>query len=263
MAAFSVCADIYIENNRIDAYLDMNKKLIRLTESDLHKIIKESVNRIINEMEDFQYDCRDYRDLGTTIGLKGFSDVFKAYNNIKRILNYNIEDFDLLHLTDWIRFFDDLRYTAERFKFNNSSANEENLIRCKEFEQDVYRIPYPDLRVSSKTSFVEKAENIRKSLEYAYRIYGDFIDYLVSKHENGEMKQQDIDADWTKFDKTRQNFVKRNKEQADDASFERRLKNRGFSANVKNPLRRYDIAANPNDSKNKEYHNGLIGNFDI
>lgn len=29
----------------------MNKKLIRLTESDLHKIIKESVKRILNEEE--------------------------------------------------------------------------------------------------------------------------------------------------------------------------------------------------------------------
>ena len=28
----------------------MNKKLIRLTESDLHKIVKESVNRVINEV---------------------------------------------------------------------------------------------------------------------------------------------------------------------------------------------------------------------
>ena len=27
----------------------MNKKLIRLTESDLHKIVKESVNRVLNE----------------------------------------------------------------------------------------------------------------------------------------------------------------------------------------------------------------------
>lgn len=27
----------------------MNKKLIRLTESDLHKIVKESVNKVINE----------------------------------------------------------------------------------------------------------------------------------------------------------------------------------------------------------------------
>jgi hypothetical protein len=30
----------------------MNKKLIRLTESDLHRIVKESVNRILNEIGD-------------------------------------------------------------------------------------------------------------------------------------------------------------------------------------------------------------------
>jgi len=38
--------DIYLENT----YRNMNKKLIRLTESDLHKIVKESVNRILNEI---------------------------------------------------------------------------------------------------------------------------------------------------------------------------------------------------------------------
>ena len=30
----------------------MNKKLIRLTESDLHRIVKESVNRVLNEIGD-------------------------------------------------------------------------------------------------------------------------------------------------------------------------------------------------------------------
>ena len=30
----------------------MNKKLIRLTESDLHRIVKESVNRVLNEVLD-------------------------------------------------------------------------------------------------------------------------------------------------------------------------------------------------------------------
>lgn len=30
----------------------MNKKLIRLTEQDLHRIVKESVNRVINEIGD-------------------------------------------------------------------------------------------------------------------------------------------------------------------------------------------------------------------
>jgi hypothetical protein len=40
----------------------MNKKLIRLTESDLHKIIKESVKRILNEAE--YYDSDGFRFWG-------------------------------------------------------------------------------------------------------------------------------------------------------------------------------------------------------
>ena len=34
----------------------MNKKLIRLTEGDLHRIVKESVQRILNEVEDLDLD---------------------------------------------------------------------------------------------------------------------------------------------------------------------------------------------------------------
>jgi hypothetical protein len=33
----------------------MNKKLIRLTESDLHRIVKESVNRIMSDPEYYAY----------------------------------------------------------------------------------------------------------------------------------------------------------------------------------------------------------------
>ena len=46
----------------------MNKKLIRLTEGDLHRIVKESVNRILRENDDYDrmnryfngYDMNDY-----------------------------------------------------------------------------------------------------------------------------------------------------------------------------------------------------------
>lgn len=36
-------------NNKLNCNLYMNKKLIRLTESDLHRIVKESVNKILKE----------------------------------------------------------------------------------------------------------------------------------------------------------------------------------------------------------------------
>lgn len=39
-------------NNQLNCNLNMNKKLIRLTESDLHRIVKESVNKILNEIGD-------------------------------------------------------------------------------------------------------------------------------------------------------------------------------------------------------------------
>ena len=37
------------DNNKLNCNTNMNKKLIRLTESDLHKIVKESVNKILRE----------------------------------------------------------------------------------------------------------------------------------------------------------------------------------------------------------------------
>ena len=40
------------ENKQYKINTNMNKKLIRLTEADLHRIVKESVNRILNEIGD-------------------------------------------------------------------------------------------------------------------------------------------------------------------------------------------------------------------
>ena len=56
----------------------MNKKLIRLTESDLHKIVKESVNRMLNESDssDIQNKLIDYC-------LPMFTKVLKKYPNIE------------------------------------------------------------------------------------------------------------------------------------------------------------------------------------
>lgn len=37
--------------NKLNTYYNMNKKLIRLTEGDLHRIVKESVKKILKEEE--------------------------------------------------------------------------------------------------------------------------------------------------------------------------------------------------------------------
>ena len=44
-----------VKYNKANESRNMNKKLIRLTESDLHRIVKESVNRILSEMNEGKY----------------------------------------------------------------------------------------------------------------------------------------------------------------------------------------------------------------
>ena len=60
----------------------MNKKLIRLTESDLHNIVKESVNRVLNETDAYSYNGIEYRN---NI-LKKYNDQIERENNYKENL---------------------------------------------------------------------------------------------------------------------------------------------------------------------------------
>ncbi len=55
------------------------KKLIRLTESDLHRIIKESVNKILNEVGETE-DGQDV--LGRLAAKKSTSGDYDGYSNV-------------------------------------------------------------------------------------------------------------------------------------------------------------------------------------
>ena len=64
----------------------MNKKLIRLTESDLHRIVKETANRVLNEISDAtkqsyingrRQQGRGNRPLSNTMIKKGEKDLAK------------------------------------------------------------------------------------------------------------------------------------------------------------------------------------------
>jgi len=56
----------------------MNKKLIRLTESDLHRIVKESVNKILMEAQSEGVQVRPYTEnvfaVGNNSGVKFYVD---------------------------------------------------------------------------------------------------------------------------------------------------------------------------------------------
>ena len=73
----------------------MNKKLIRLTESDLHRIVKESVNKIILEsarkasMEEIDHQLVN----------KAIRAFIQFYGEEPELEDYNINDDGRVHLT--------------------------------------------------------------------------------------------------------------------------------------------------------------------
>lgn len=78
---------------------NMNKKLIRVTESDLHKIVKESVNKVLNESTRFDRKipeviefleelCRRLESFSLTVnGLEGGNRMF-AVTCLRECANY-------------------------------------------------------------------------------------------------------------------------------------------------------------------------------
>ena len=219
------------------------RQIIRLTESDLHNMITESVKQALKEMEGFDTYVGNYRDLGTASGLRNFSDVERMYDQLGRFVNSDKSDWDFLHMEDWTEFVNRLRQIPTDMKFRSGNIEDKELsARVDNFVKKANMIPYPDLSVSSNSSFVDKAQDVKGVLNYAYQVYGDFIDYLLSTHEGGDMKQQDIANDWDKFDKVKnQNAMKR---KAGEEVMDFIQANDPFSHNKGNALRRFDDAMN-------------------
>ena len=63
----------------------MNKKLIRLTESDLHRIVKESVNKVLNEIGDTP---KGQFMLGAAIGRKIKNSPINNYHSRDEMSDY-------------------------------------------------------------------------------------------------------------------------------------------------------------------------------
>ena len=76
-----------IANNRLNCNTNMNKKLIRLTEQDLHRIVKESVKRVLKEegqidIGGFRPDITDWR----------WEKTFLLLQELYKRLNVNLMD---------------------------------------------------------------------------------------------------------------------------------------------------------------------------
>ena len=68
----------------------MNKKLIRLTESDLHRIVKESVNRIINENDNSGRPTLEKWGTGNTSFDKEIPETIKFLSELAERLEYGL-----------------------------------------------------------------------------------------------------------------------------------------------------------------------------
>ena len=64
----------------------MNKKLIRLTEQDLHRIVKESIKRVLKETSDY-YDSN--LDEGVYLSAGWLSDILEAIDKEERSVSMN------------------------------------------------------------------------------------------------------------------------------------------------------------------------------
>lgn len=233
-------------------------KRVNLTEQDLHRLINEAINEALDEMEKFEYTADDYRDAGSTSNVKEFNALEHVYQYLKQWLNSinhygDKKEWTILQDNEWESLIKMARNVAERFvfknKYDNNNLSEEDWGMIQNFGNRVSKIGFPDMPLRS--SFVEKAQNIIKSLNGYYHEYSDIIDYFISKHDDYSMKQLDMKADWNKFDST---VNKRTEGQHLNANYTQALRTVtdpfGYS-NKRGALDRYDSVIENDDEWNE------------
>ena len=147
----------------------MNKKLIRLTESDLHKIVKESVKRVLREMND-----------------PNFKEIMSHVTDIAVLLNNGAK---------CIAFDSDLKYTytvvytAKPYS-NTMAYNPENYVKkgievTRIEKSDAFRKPIKDKWIITDKNYEDQwlrtyddgnGLNLRQQIEYdkkAYELYNE------------------------------------------------------------------------------------------
>lgn len=72
----------------------MNKKLIRLTESDLHRIVKESVNRILKESDEWDAYLQQDDDEPTSFEYDDSNDYNPLYDELIKKEMHNLYDLE-------------------------------------------------------------------------------------------------------------------------------------------------------------------------
>ena len=128
----------------------MNKKIIRLTESDLHNIINRSIKKIIKEnMNDEFYNEEDYDgNVGRKGMVKSYDIGYYTVDQAKQDAQENGYD----NLSDYLKFwFNEIQqecpWTWEKlgngYGFNGKTIFDENGVRCKDIFGQIIIDEYP------------------------------------------------------------------------------------------------------------------------
>ena len=239
------------------------KNTIRLTESELKRMISESVKKVLRESNGntFKYDYSDYRDIYTTCGIKGETEFVRIYERLERLLQIKMPDWEFLSFEEPFYLIKNVKHGVEYMLFKTKSqgnATQEVINIIEQLVDDVKNVKSPNLWMGQ--AFGTVATEIREYLKEIYEIYTNFIYELMDLHSNEDIKRQDMEADWDKYNKETR---KREDNEIDTIISRRNSENFGFSRNVARPLKRYDIVANPDDEQNQKYHKILTGDFDI
>jgi hypothetical protein len=109
----------------------MNKKLIRLTENDLHKIVKESVNRILMEAQSEGVQVRPYTEnvfaVGNNSGVKFYVDRNGRFydGNMQPTKNVAcLTDYDATQVASQLNKAIGNMFHWDMFKAGNSPSNQ-------------------------------------------------------------------------------------------------------------------------------------------
>lgn len=143
---------VNVENKQYNTNRNMNRKLIRLTESDLHRIVKESVNRVLKEVRyDFENQAYDEKYDGENtylqVAMMGSPESYVKCNGRKPTNDY-IRAYNILSSNPPEKVLDLWRKCAYESNVARNMADERQFI----VEEDADGI-YLMIRVDNKEDF--------------------------------------------------------------------------------------------------------------
>jgi len=169
------------------------KKMIRLTESDLHKIIKESVNKILNEQND-EYSI--------------FHDTFMGYANemIQELQNDYLSSLGLKISLDNNYAFRNKRWFAAYERTKNMIDNGVILIalnipylyKCMKKR----RIDKDEFNIEAQARITIGHEIGHGIIDYLLNVYdgeSDLVDELVHDYYNCELDKEELVEEFGKY----------------------------------------------------------------